>query len=240
MRHFDEQLQDLLQKIVLMGTTAESMIQLAAHAVVSRNEALIQDVFAKETTVNTMQIDVDETAVRLSALQQPVGADVRFLFMASRISTELERIGDQACNICQNMHHVLQAPPLTQLVDLPIMAEMAQKMARDGITAMISRDCAMARRVMEQEQAVDTFRDQVFRTLLTSMMADPGTIQRAISLILISRNLERIGDHANNIAEEVIYWVEGRDIRHPGLRKPNPAIADSAGPAQNTLNQTTP
>lgn len=218
MRHFDEQLQELLQKIVLMGTTAESMIQTAARALVERNEALAEEVFAKEKTVNAMQIEVDEMAVRLTALQQPVGADVRFLFMATRINTELERIGDQACNICQNTHHVLQAPALKPLVDLPIMAELAQKMVRDSLTAMINRDCSLALRVMQDEETVDAFRNQIFRTLLTYMMADPGTIQRAISLILISRNLERIGDHANNIAEEVIYWVQGRDVRHPSLR----------------------
>jgi phosphate transport system protein len=231
MRHFHDQLQDLLQKIVLMGTAAEGMIQIAARAMIERNETLTDAVLAKEQTVNAMQIEIDELAVRLTALQQPVGADVRFLFMATRITTELERIGDQACNICQNLHFVLQAPPLKPLVDLPIMAELAQKMVRDSLTAMINRDCAMAEKVMQEEETVDAFRDQIFRTLLTHMMADPGTIQRAISLILISRNLERIGDHANNIAEEVIYWVQGRDVRHPGLRKAEPAsVGDGAQP----------
>lgn len=219
MRHFHEQLQDLLQKIVRMATTAEAMIQLATRALIERNEDLTTDVFVKEQEVNALQIEVDEMAVRLTALQQPVGTDVRFLFMATRITTELERIGDQAVNVCQNLHHVLQAPALKPMVDIPIMAELAQKMVRDSITAMIQRDCQMADRVMQQEETVDAFRNQIFRTLLTYMMADPGTIQRAISLILISRNLERIGDHATNIAEEVIYWVQGKDVRHPNLRK---------------------
>lgn len=227
MRHFDEQLQELLQRIVLMGTTAESMIQLAARALVERNEDLTAEVFRKEKAVNALQIEVDEMAVRLTALQQPVASDVRFLFMASRIATELERIGDQAVNICQNLHHVLQAPALKPLVDLPIMADLAQKMVRDSMTATIERNSAVAEKVLEQEQTVDAFRNQIFRTLLTYMMADPGTIQRAISLILISRNLERIGDHATNIAEEVIYWVQGRDIRHPGLR-PAEQLGESA------------
>ena len=200
---------------------------------IERNEALTEEVLAKERTVNAMQIEVDEMAVRLTALQQPVAADVRFLFMASRIATELERIGDQASNICQNLHFVLQAPPLKPLVDLPIMAELAQKMVRDSLTAMINRDCAMAEKVLEEEETVDAFRDQIFRTLLTYMMADPGTIQRAMSLILISRNLERIGDHATNIAEEVIYWVQGRDVRHPGLRSDEPQ-----GGGYNSATQT--
>lgn len=233
MRHFHEQLQELLQRIVLMGTTAESMIQIATRALVERNEDLTAEVFRKENEVNAMQIDVDEMAVRLTALQQPVGSDVRFLFMASRIATELERIGDQAVNVCQNLHHVLQAPPLKPLVDLPIMAELAQKMVRDSITATIERDCAIAEKVLQQEETVDAFRNQIFRTLLTYMMADPGTIHRAISLILISRNLERIGDHSTNIAEEVIYWVQGRDVRHPGSR-----AAEAEGHAVPTAGTT--
>ena len=213
-------MQELFQKIVLMGSTTESMIQIATRALVERNESLTAQVFEKEKEVNLIQIEVDEMAVRLTALQQPVGEDVRFLFMASRIASELERIGDQAVNICQNVHYVLQAPPLKPLVDTPIMAELAQKMVRDSLTAMVHRDCAMADKVMEEEETVDAFRDQIFRTLLTYMMADPGTIQRALSLILISRNLERIGDHATNVAEEVIYWVQGRDVRHSGNRLP--------------------
>jgi phosphate transport system protein len=157
---------------------------------------------------------VDDTAVKLTALQQPMAADVRFLFMSSRIASELERIGDQAVNICQNAKHVLQHPPLKPLVDLPIMAEFTQKMVRDSLTALTDRDIALAEEVLEVEKKIDAFRDQVFRTLLTYMMADPGTIPRALPLILISRNLERIGDHATNIAEEVIFLVQGRDIRH--------------------------
>ena len=222
MRHFQEQLDLLMQKVVLMGTTVEAMIEIAIRALIERNEALVAEATAKENQVNALQIEVDEMAVRLTALQQPVGTDVRFLFMASRINTELERIGDQAINICENLHHVLQAPPLKPLVDIPIMAQLAQKMVRDAISAMINRDCALADSVLEQDEKVDAFRDQVFRSLLTYMMADPGTIQRALSLILISRNLERIGDHSTNIAEEVIYWQQGRDVRHPSLRAEQP------------------
>ena len=163
---------------------------------------------------------------KLTALQQPVAQDVRFLFMASRIGGELERIADQAINICQNAAFVLEAPPLKPLVDLPIMSEIAQKMVRDSLTAMINRDVGLANQVLEEEEKVDAFRDQIFRTLLTHMMADPGTIQRAISLILIARNLERIGDHATNIAEEVIYWIQGRDVRHgKGLSPARPGAA---------------
>jgi phosphate transport system protein len=216
MRHFDEQLQQLLQKIVLMGSTAESMIASAVRCLVERNESAAQTVFTKEREVNHLQMEVDEMAVRLTALQQPVAADVRFLFMASRIVTELERIGDQAVNVCQNARHLLNQPALKPLVDIPIMADVVKKMVRDSLTAMVNRNVELAELVLEEEKKVDAFKDQIFRTLLTYMMADPGTIERALALILISRNLERVGDHATNIAEEVIYIVQGRDIRHSG------------------------
>jgi phosphate transport system protein len=213
-RHFDEQIQELLEKLLRMGRLAESMIQTAMRALIERNEALGGEVRGKEEQVNELQIEIDDRAVKLTALQQPVASDVRFLFMASRIATELERIGDQAVNICQNTHHVLEAPALKPLVDLPRMGEIAEGMVRDSLQALVSRDCQLADRVLEEEQKVDAFRNQIFRVLLTYMMADPGTIGRALSLILISRNLERVGDHATNIAEEVIYLVEGREVRH--------------------------
>ena len=214
MRHFHEQLQELFQRIVMMGSIAESMIHTAVASLVARNESLAADVFKKEHEVNSLQVEVDDRAVKLTILQQPVAADARFLFMASRIGGELERIADQAINITQNAKHVLDAPPLKPLVDLPIMADVAQKMVRDAITAMVNKDVTLANKVLEEEEKVDAFRDQIFRTLLTYMMGDPGTIQRAMSLILIARNLERVGDHATNIAEEVIYWIQGRDVRH--------------------------
>jgi phosphate transport system protein len=218
MRHFDEQLQQLLQKIVLMGSTAEAMIAAAIRCLVERNDTAAQIVFAREREVNQLQMEVDEMAVRLTALQQPVAADVRFLFMASRIVTELERIGDQAVNVVQNAKHLLVQPPLKPLVDIPIMADVVKKMVRDSLTAMVNRNVGLADQVMEEEKKVDAFKDQIFRTLLTYMMADPGTIERALALILISRNLERVGDHATNIAEEVIYIVQGRDVRHGGAK----------------------
>ena len=230
MKSFDEQLQDLFQKIVIMGSMAESMIQISMRALVERNDALIGEVYAKERVVNAMQIEVDELAVRYTALRQPVATDVRFLFMASRICSELERIADQAVNIVQNTEHVLAAPPLKRLVDLPIMGEIAQKMVRDTLTAMTNRNCTLAEKVLEDESTVDAFRDQIFRTLLTYMMGDPSTIQQALSLVLISRNLERIGDHASNIAEEVIYWVKGKDIRHTVVKDygPQPPSVEAA------------
>lgn len=228
MKHFEDQLQELLQKVVMMGSLAESMVQTAVSALVARNAAMAEQVFAKEHEVNRLQVEVDERAVRLTVLHQPVGRDARFLFMASRIGGELERIGDQAVNVCQNARHVMNAAPLKPLVDLPIMADAARGMVRDALTAMIQRDVAVANAVLEQDEKVDAFRDQIFRVLLTYMMADPGTIERAMSLILIARNLERVGDHATNIAEEVIYWIQGRDVRHgKGIQQGQAAVPAS-------------
>ncbi|HET6250914.1 MAG TPA: phosphate signaling complex protein PhoU [Tepidisphaeraceae bacterium] len=215
MRHFDEQLDELFKRIIMMGSITESMIQMAIRAYTDGNEALAGDVYEKEHQVNALQVEVDDTAVKLTTLQQPVASDARFLFMASRIGGELERIADQSINIVQNTHYVLEAAtPLKPLVDLPIMGGLVQKMVRNSMAAMAGRDIQLAEDVLRQEDQVDAFRDQIFRILLTHMMADPRTIQQSLSLILMARNLERIGDHATNIAEEVIYWIQGRDIRH--------------------------
>jgi len=213
-RHFDEQIQELLEKLLLMGSLAESMIQAAMRALIERNDSLGEDIHRKEEEVNNLQIEIDDRAIKLTALQQPVGTDVRFLFMASRIASELERIADQAINIVQNIRHVLKASALKPLIDLPLMGEIAEKMVRDALQALVDRDCVLANQVLQEEKKMDAFNNHIFRVLLTYMMADPGTIERALALILISRNLERVGDHATNIAEEVVYLVEGREIRH--------------------------
>lgn len=219
MRHFHEQLDDLFQRLVLMGSITEGMIRTAVRVLTDQDETLATEVYAREQEINALQVEVDDRCVRLTSLQQPVAQDARFLFMASRIGGELERIADLTINICQNTHHVLEGPPIKPMVDLTIMCELVQKMVRDSVTAMVNRDPAMADAVFDEEEKVDAFRDQVFRVLLTHMMGDPRMIGQSLSLILIARNLERIGDHATNIAEEVIYWIQGRDIRHQGSRQ---------------------
>jgi len=214
-RHFDDQLQELLQRLVLMGRLAEAMVHAAVRILIERTEAPAAEIDAKEREVNDLQMEIDDRAVKLTALQQPVAADVRTLFMATRIASELERIGDQAVNVRQNARVLIQAPPLKPIVDIPLMAEIAERMVRDGLEALVRRDCDLAQRILDvDEKRVDAFKDQIFRELLTYMMADPSTIHRALALILISRNLERVGDHATNIAEEVIFMVKGRDVRH--------------------------
>src|SRR5689334_12253886 len=159
MRHFEELLQELLRKVVEMGTIAEEMITLAMRILIERDESYASKVWVKEREVNTLQVEIDEKAVQLTAMQQPVARDARFLFMASRIGGELERIADLTINMTQNAHHVLNGPPLRPLVDLPIMADVAQKMVHDTVTAMITKDVELANRVLEEEYKVDAFRD---------------------------------------------------------------------------------
>jgi len=219
MRHFQDQLSELFQKIVQMGSLAESMIQKAVETLETGQADSRNAVFESERQVNALQVQVDDAAVKLTVLQQPVAGDARFLFMASRIAGELERIADQAVNIAQNAGHLTDQPPLPPLVELSLMARIARKMVRDTLSAMIERDVAMANQVLRDEKQVDAFRDQIFSSLLGSMADDPKLIQAALSLILIARNLERIGDHATNIAEEVIYWLQGRDVRHGQARR---------------------
>lgn len=232
MRHFDEQLDELFKRIIMMGSITESMIQTASRAYTEGNESLAAEVYANETMVNALQVEVDDKAVKLTTLQQPVASDARFLFMASRIGGELERIADQSINIVQNIHYALEGSQSPKpLVDLQVMAGVVQKMVSKSLAAMAQRDCKLADEVLQQEDQVDAFRDQIFRILLTHMMADPRTIQQSLSLILMARNLERIGDHATNIAEEVIYWIQGRDIRHA---KPHRPLTHNAGIDANT------
>jgi phosphate transport system protein len=218
-RHFEKELGQLNKKIIEMGSKAEEMIRLAIQALVERNMDLAARLPGLEQEVNHMQLDVDERALRLLATQQPMAIDLRFLVTAIKINSELERIGDQAVNIYESTQILLQRPTLKPLLDLPMMAEIAQAMLRESLDAFIKRDPLQAEAVIMEDDRVDAFKDQIFREVLTYMMSDPSTIQRAITLILISRNLERIGDQAVNIAEDVIYMVAGRDVRHPAKGK---------------------
>jgi phosphate transport system protein len=213
-RHFEDQLQELKGRLVAMGTAAESMIERAVRSLLDRDANRHPDVFASEREVNGLHIEVDERVINLIALHHPVATDLRMAVMCSKIAGELERIGDQAVNICQNTAELLRYPPLKPLIDIPLMAEIARRMLRESLDAFVRQDVVLAQKVLNADDEVDAFKNQIFRELLTYMMADPGTIPRALALILISRNLERVGDHATNVAEEVIYAAQGRDVRH--------------------------
>ena len=212
--HFESELQTLKNRLLTMGGLVEERVHQAIHALVSRNEEEAERVIAADKEVNDLQIDVDERCIKLLATQTPLASDLRLITVAMKINDDLERIGDQAVNIAENAMKLLPHPPLKPLIDIPRMAEIAQRMTRDALDAFVNRDAALARTVLERDDEVDSLKDQVFRELLTYMMADPGTIARALSLVLVSRNLERIADHATNIAEDVIFLVEAKDVRH--------------------------
>jgi phosphate transport system protein len=221
-RHFDADLQELRERLLAMGSLAETMIHEAVKALVSRDEGLVQAVLAHEEEMDLLCIDVDDRAFTLLALHQPMASDLRFLVAAIKINSDLERIADQAVSIALRAQALITQPEVKPLIDIPRMASLAQEMVRKSLDAFVRRDAELARTVIDSDDEVDSLRDQVFRELLTYMMADTATIPRALALILVSRNLERIADHATNIAEDVIYIVRGVDVRERGdkeLRK---------------------
>lgn len=212
--HFEDDLQALKQRLLTMGALVEERAHQAIAALIHRRLDEAEAVIAADKEVNDFQIEIDDRCLKLLALQQPMATDLRLITSAMKINADLERIGDQAVNIAENTIKLLPQPPLKPLIDIPRMADIAEKMTRDSLDAFVRKDAELARSVLTRDDEVDQLKDQVFRELLTYMMADPGTIQRALALILISRNVERIADHATNIAEDVIFLVEAKDVRH--------------------------
>ncbi len=216
-RHVDGELRRLKDELVRMASLAEEAIGLAVKALVSRDAELARRVVASDDAINKLEIEIDELCLRTMALYQPEARDLRLLAMALKINNDLERMGDQAVNIAERTLELLKEPLLKPLIDIPRMAEVAQRMVKSSIDAFIHQDVARAQAVCGQDDEVDRFDDQLFRELLTYMMQDPRAITRAVNLILVSRHLERIADHATNIAEDVIYLVEGKNIKHHAL-----------------------
>ena len=213
-RHFHEELDALKQTLLAMGGLVEDQIRRVMTALLERDTMLAQEVIDGDAQVNAYDIEVDEQCVNLLALHQPAAGDLRFITTAMKIVTDLERIGDQAVNIAQRALELNQEPQLKPYIDLPRMADRAQRMVKESLDAFVARDTELARRVCGANAEVDALKEQIFRELLTFMMEDARTIPRAIRLILISRFLERVADHATNIAEMVIYLVEGKMVRH--------------------------
>ena len=197
-----------------MGAMVEDQIRRVMRALVERDEALARDVIERDREVNVYDVEIDEKCVELLALYQPTAGDLRFITTAMKIVTDLERIGDQAVNIAQRAIELNQEPQLKPYIDLPRMADKAQQMVKDALDSFVSRDTTLAREVCGRDNEVDALKEQIFRELLTYMMADPKTIARSIRLILVSRFFERVADHATNIAEMVIYMVESKMVRH--------------------------
>jgi len=213
-RHFHEELEALKQTLLAMGGLVEDQIRRVMRSLVERDDALAQEVIERDQQVNAYDVEVDETCVSLLALHQPAAGDLRFLTTAMKIVTDLERMGDQAVNIAQRVLELNREPQLKPYIDLPRMAEKAQRMVKESLDAFVARDTELARRVCAEDAEVDALKEQIFRELLTFMMEDARTIPRAIRLILISRFLERVADHATNIAEMVIYLVDAKIVRH--------------------------
>jgi len=212
--HFQQELNELKSELLRMAGLAERAISNAVEALVKRDTPLAKKTIQGDAQINEMEINIDERCLNLLALHQPMAADLRFITSAMRINTELERIGDQAVNIAERVIFLNQEAQLKPYIDIPRMAEITQSMVKDVLDAFVNGDARLARSVCERDDQVDALNDQVFRELLTYMMSDPKTITRAVHLIIVSRCLERIADHATNIAEGVIFMVQALVIKH--------------------------
>jgi phosphate transport system protein len=216
-RHFERDLEELKERLLWMGSLAERAVHQAVQAVLEEDASLAQRVLDEEPAVNEMQMEIDERVLQMLALHQLMAADLRMVLAVSRINADLERIGDQAVNIAESAQRILRHPRVKPYVDLPRMSELAETMVRDSLNALVRKDVTLAKTVLERDDQVDGLRDQMFRELLTYMMEDSAVVFPAFELILVAKNLERIGDHATNIAEDVFYIVAGRDVRHHAL-----------------------
>jgi phosphate transport system protein len=212
--HFQEELDQLKSRLLEMGGLAEDRMSASVRALVDRDHGLVEKVLAGDTPINQLHIEIDGRCVRLLALHQPMAVDLRMILSAVKINTDLERVGDLAINIAEAALRYLAHPPVKELIDIPRMADIAQGMLRDALDAFVRRDTQLAQQVLDDDDTLDALKTQVFRELLTYMLQDPHTIEPSLDLILVSRHLERVGDHATNIAEDVIFMVSARDVRH--------------------------
>ncbi|HWH56550.1 MAG TPA: phosphate signaling complex protein PhoU [Terriglobales bacterium] len=213
-RHFEHDLEQLKERLLVMAGLAEWAVHQSVQAVFEKSENLANSVLEEEPAINEMQIEIDDRVMQLVALQAPMAVDLRFILCASRINNDLERIGDQAVNIAQSALRILRHAQVKPYVDLPRMSELAEGMVRESLNALVHRDADLAKSVLLRDDEVDHLRDQIFRELLSYMMENSAVVFPAFELVLVTKNLERIGDHATNIAEDVIYMVVGRDVRH--------------------------
>jgi len=229
-RRLDHDLDRIRQNLLRMAGTVEGMVAKATQALLERKAALCTEVIDTDRDVDHLEIEIDEACYSILGRMQPTAVDLRFLVAVMKINNDLERIGDSAVNIAQSVEQLIDQPPLKPYIDLPHLSELVQTMVRQSLDAFVQRDTALATEVCQGDDAVDGLYKQIFRELLTYMIEDPRTVSRALHLLLVSRNLERIADHATNIAEDVIYYVEGRDVRHSSDKSaPRPATADGTG-----------
>lgn len=220
-RRFDEELKKLKKKLLNMSSLVEENISLSIKALVDRNTNLIEGIFKSEEKINMLEIEIDELSLKLLALYQPAATDLRFITSVMKINGDLERIADLAVNIAQRAQDSIKHPSLKLSTDIPQMAELAQKMVKDSIDALVNKDPELARDICKRDDVVDDLNNQIFRKFLTYMMENAEDIEQSLDLILVSRHLERIADHATNVAEDVIYFLKGKTIKHhiENLRK---------------------
>lgn len=213
-RHFQEELQTLQERLLEMGGLAEDRVRSAVIGLSTADVSRLTTVSMGDEPINELHMEVDRRAFQLLALHQPMAVDLRAIVAALKINTDLERVGDLAVNVAEAARRYLAHPPVKQLTDIPRMGDIAQTMLRDALDAFVKRDVVLAQHVLDEDDKLDTLKNLIFRELLAFMVRDQATVEPALDLILISRHLERIGDHATNIAEDVIFMVSARDVRH--------------------------
>lgn len=218
-RQFDQELNALKENLLKMASLAEEAIAKSIKALVERDSTLAQEIIDRDSEINLLEIEINNQCLKLLALKQPMAVDLRFITSAMKIISHLERIADQAVNISQRTLELIKQPLLKPLIDIPRMAELAQEMVRTSIDSLVNKDSLLAKRIGKRDNLVDDLNDQIFRELLTYMIEDPRTIKRAIELILVGRHLERIADLATNISEEVVFILNGKNIKHPNQEK---------------------
>jgi phosphate transport system protein len=214
LRHFIEELEDLQGRLLEMGSLVESAIHHSVMALVERSEEMARQVLRNEDRINHLEVEIDELAVRLLALQQPMAKDLRLLTAAIKINTDLERMGDLAVNIVERAIALMHRAPIKPLIDIPQMAHTVESMVRKSLDAFVKREPELARSVLLSDDVVDRLRDSIHNELVSFMQKDPTTIPQSLDLILVARHLERIADHATNIAEDTLFLVKGVDVRH--------------------------
>lgn len=217
--HFQKELEKLKENLLRMAALVEKVISDAVQSLMKRDSELAQKTITSDDAINDLEIAIEEMCLKLLALRQPMAIDLRFITAAMKIVTDLERLGDQAVNIAERAISLNQEPQLKPYIDLPRMAEIVQSMVKDVLDAFVRQDSKLARSVCERDDLVDGLNDQVFRELLTYMISDSKTITRAVHLMIVSRCLERIADHATNIAEDIIFMVDARVIKHHAEEK---------------------
>ncbi|MEJ2678449.1 MAG: phosphate signaling complex protein PhoU [Gemmatimonadota bacterium] len=232
-RHFQDELDQLKERLVYMAGLAEERVAKAVGSLLHRDTGTAREVVDKDSDIDALEMEIDERALQLLARQQPMARDLRFIAMAMKIGNDLERVGDHAVNIAENVHFIVEQPTFPPLPEIEEMVRLASKMLNDALDSFVGADPELARDVLGRDDRVDELHENVFRILLTYMMDDPRRINPGLDMLLVSRNLERIADLATNIAEDVVFMVEGRTIKHHAETRRTTHLGKEAAEAQD-------